>query len=72
MKYIEDATVEYHPLPWHEAGLSQTATGYGLKLTTPYKARYKGRLYRVYSTCVSNAASHWIVSKGQKIHLRNL
>tara|TARA_R110002020_G_scaffold308903_1_gene524475 strand:+ start:456 stop:731 length:276 start_codon:yes stop_codon:yes gene_type:complete len=57
------------PLWWHKRGLQQTASGYGLKLTTRYKVRHNGRLWRVYATCISNAASHWILVKGQKLHL---
>ena len=56
------------PLWWHEQGLTQTATGYGAKLTTRRKIRYKGRLRRVYATCFSNVASCWIQVKGEKIY----
>jgi hypothetical protein len=45
----------------------QSLTGYGSKITTDYKVEYEGRLYRVYATCFSNAASHWILVKGEKI-----
>jgi hypothetical protein len=57
------------PLWWHLKGLSQTATGYGRKLTTRYKVNYAGRMRRVYATCFSNAASHWIIVKNVKIHI---
>ena len=56
------------PLWWQEQGLTQTATGYGVKLTTRRKIRYKGRLRRVYATCFSNVASCWIQVKGEKIY----
>jgi len=58
------------PLWWHEQGLTQTATGYGRKLTTRHQALYNGRWYRVYATCLSNVASHWIMSKGKRLYLR--
>ena len=58
------------PLWWHDAGLSETASGYGTKLTTRYKHKHNGRLYRVYATCISNVASYWILAKGKKIFIR--
>jgi hypothetical protein len=69
--YIESTTLEHHPLEWQRAGLQETTTGYGLKLTTPYKVRHEGRLFRVYATCVSNVASYWIMCKGQKLHVHD-
>lgn len=57
------------PLWWHKAGLQQTATGYGRKLTTRYKVQFEGKLYRVYATCYSNVASHWFTVKGEKIFI---
>lgn len=62
--------VEYElidaPLWWHDAGLTQTATGYGAKLTTRYKVNIGGKSRRVYITCFSNAASLWVVIDGAK------
>ena len=57
------------PLWWHTKGLSQTASGYGRKLTTRHKLPCGRRDRRVYATCISNAASHWIVIDGQKVYL---
>ena len=62
----------YRPLWWHMEGLTQTATGYGKKLTTPYKTEYNGRLYRVYQICFSNAATSYILPKGQALYLREI
>ena len=59
--------VLYRPLEWHLKGLQQTATGYGKKLTTPYKAEYNGKLYRVYCCCFSNNGTLYIQSKGNDI-----
>ena len=59
----------YSPLWWHERGLSQTATGYGRKLTTPYKVEHNGRLYRVYRICFSNAGSLYILPGGKPLYL---
>lgn len=50
--------------------LGINAQGYGQKITTIYKVPFNGRLYRVYATCFSNVASHWILSKGEKLFIR--
>ena len=64
LEYIDATSDDFVEslLPWQELGLQETASGYGLRLTTSYKVPYKGRLYRVYASCVSNVASHWIKS----------
>lgn len=54
------------PLWWHEKGLQQTASGYGLKLTTRYKVLFAGRFRRVYCTQISNAGSLWVSVGGVK------
>ena len=70
IKYVPQGTkLFYSPLWWHKKGLQQTASGYGSILTTPWKALYNGRRYRVYATCFSNVAIHWIESKGQRLHV---
>lgn len=71
-KYIEINPSEqvYSPLWWHERGLSQTASGYGSKLTSSYKVPYNGRLYRVYYSQFSNAGTAYIIVKGEKIIIR--
>ena len=72
LQYAEGITADDKidcPLWWHDKGLSQTASGYGRKLTTRYKIVYQGRPYRIYATCCSNVASHYIVVKGQKLFL---
>jgi hypothetical protein len=55
------------PLAWQTAGLQQTASGYGRKLTTAWVIRRKGetRWRRVYAVCFSSAASHYVLIKGQ-------
>ena len=58
------------PLDFHTKGLQQTTSGYGNKLTTPYKVNYEGRLRRVYAVCHSNVASLYIVVRGEKLYLR--
>lgn len=64
--YASKEDLVYAPLPWQKLGLQQTASGYGNKLTSPYKICFEGRLYRLYVTCFSNAGSTWFVAKGKK------
>lgn len=59
----------HDPLPWQKAGLQQTATGYGGKLTLPYKIHYEGKLYRLYCTQYSNVGSVWFKVKGETIYV---
>ena len=64
-----DSHLIYAPLWWHERGLQQTASGYGSKLTTPYKVEHNGRLYRVYCVRWSNAGSLYILPGGERLYL---
>lgn len=57
----------YAPLEWQKAGLQQTASGYGKKLTSAYKISFNGRLYRLYTICFSNAGSTYFTAKGKQI-----
>lgn len=70
IKYVEPEKIVDSPLWWHSGGLTQTATGYGAKLTTRRKAIIGGRAYRIYATCYGNAASCWVMVKGEKLHIR--
>ena len=72
MKNTELLELEDHPLWWHLQGRQETATGYGQRLTTRYKVRHNGRLYRVYATCISNVSSNWIEAKGVKIYISDV
>jgi len=58
-------------LPWQEMGLMETATGYGDKLTTPYKIQYKGHNRRIYCICHSNIGTLYVIVKGVKEYLRD-
>jgi len=74
IEYLDDLTpfeLVERPLWWHRQGLSQTATGYGSKLTSARCVKLPdGKLRRVYITCYSNAGSAWITLNGKKLHLR--
>lgn len=51
----------------------QSAEGYGRKITTDIVLKFRGDTQerRVYATCFSNAASHWIIHHGTKLWLRS-
>jgi hypothetical protein len=60
------------PLWWHKQGLSQTRSGYGMKLTSRRIVRLPdGRKRRVYITQISNAGSAWITLGGKRLYLRD-
>ena len=55
------------PLWWHDAGLTQTASGYGSKLTHPMMVRLEGEKIwrRVYVVCWSNSGTAYVIIKGK-------
>ncbi len=68
----EPYTFEYRPLAWQAAGLQQTASGYGKRLTSADVVRLPdGRTRRVYNTCYSNNGTAWINLDGQIRTLRD-
>lgn len=49
----------------------KSLTGYGKKLATNKVVKLpNGVSRRVYATCYSNAASHWIILHGKKLFLK--
>ena len=75
--YTNPASVlgfEIKPLWYHDAGLSQTASGYGSKLTTRYRILYRGadgrrRWRRVYVSVFSNVGTAYIIDNGERLVL---
>lgn len=69
--YTEEYRTElaHRPLPWQVQGLQETRTGYGARLTSPYKIHFEGKEYRLYTTCYSNASSTWFTYKGRKVYV---
>lgn len=63
------AEMVFAPLRFHRAGLQETVSGFGARLTTPHKIQFNGRLYRIYCTCYSNAGSCWFTAGGRKIYV---
>lgn len=71
MKYLpKPYEIVDRPLWWHVAGLQQTASGYGRKLTSARCVRLPdGRERRIYITQFSNAGSAWIVLDKERVYL---
>ena len=46
---------------------------YGDKIATAYVVNFRqpAKKCRVYATCYSNVASHWVTRKGQRYHLQS-
>ena len=65
--HTDAANLILDELDWQKAGLSQTASGYGRKLTSAYKISFNGKLYRLYTICFSNAGSTYFTAKGKQI-----
>lgn len=57
------------PLDWQRAGLQQTVSGYGRKLTMRSKIHFNGKAYRLYCTCFSNSGRVWFKAKGRTIYV---
>ena len=55
------------PLPWQQAGLTYTATGYGRKIPTSNCVSLNGRRYRIYCTIYSNIGTCWINYMGRRV-----
>jgi len=71
IKYLEEP-YEFidRPLWWHKKGLTQTASGYGSKITSRRCVKLSdGRIHRVYITRYSNAGSAWIILNKEKLYL---
>jgi hypothetical protein len=74
---MEYATVLKHTkssLAWQRAGLQQTATGYGSKLTTEHMVKVEGGRdvwRRVYAICYSNAASFFVMLDYKRVFVRD-
>lgn len=58
--------VRIDELPHHKLGLSFTATGYGNKIPTIYKARVAGAWRRIYSRCFSNTSFEYVIINGEE------
>lgn len=58
--------VQAVPLWWQEQGLQYTATGYGSKIPTQYKAFVRGKFRRVYCRIFSNVGTCYVMLGKQK------
>lgn len=67
IQYLKNFTFIDRPLWWHNQGLSQTASGYGRKLTSSRCVKTAdGKVRRVYVTCYSNSGTAWVTIKGEQ------
>ena len=78
--WMEPATlykeIQYIPAAWsvHQTTTSPVCysrTGYGSKLPTGYMVNDGTRNRRVYAICYSNAASFYVLVKGDKLFIQN-
>jgi hypothetical protein len=65
--YADRTELIDRPLWWHLEGLSQTASGYGAKLTTRLCIDLDGKARRIYVTTYGNAGTAWINYKGARV-----
>ena len=66
--YMKHEDLLWSPPKW--MGIyTETSTGYGKRLNTGYKISFEGRLYRVYASHFSNAASCWFKVMGRTIYV---
>jgi hypothetical protein len=49
----------------------QSEDGYGSKIVTDHQVLIDNVWYRVYATCYSNVASHWVIVRGRKLFLHD-
>ncbi len=76
IKYLEDI-VQYplefkeNWLSWQEYGFQFSASGYGTRIPTRYMVKYRGTWRRVYAIRKANAASAYIISKGERLFIRD-
>jgi len=56
-----------NPTWWQLKGLSETATGYGGKLTTSRMLWFQGRLHRIYCMLYSNSGTAYILTNGKRL-----
>ena len=60
------AQVVTAPLWWQEQGLQYTASGYGSKIPTQYKAFVNGKFRRVYCRIFSNIGTCFVMVGKEK------
>ena len=58
--------VKIDVLEWQKQGLQYTATGYGAKIPTQYKAFVQGKFRRVYCKIYSNIGTCFVMIGKQK------
>ena len=69
VKYLHSSGISFTAVDTGSAPRNYSRTGYGRKLPTQYMVRANNRHYRVYAICYSNAASCYILVKGEMYFL---
>jgi hypothetical protein len=71
IRYVLDNFAKVESMDSDCLPYGQLPSGYGRKIACPYKIRLEGKgpWRRVYAVCFSNAASHYIIVKGQSYYL---
>lgn len=54
------------PLRFHKEDRPFNRSGYGKKIPTPFKVRFRGRLYRIYHHVTRTSGRAFIVYKGRQ------
>jgi hypothetical protein len=69
---VADYETKEKPLWYHNAGLMQTASGYGKKLVSSKMLRIQGEKVwrRIYVVCFSSSGSSYILVHGKPVYLR--
>ena len=69
IEYVVPTDVRESPAKRQANGnpIGMDAYGYGSRIATDRQLLVDGKWYRVYATCWSNAASHWIKKSGKKL-----
>ena len=72
--YLDAIESKDAPLWWHLQGLSETASGYGMRLTSRTMVRTEpaGKWRRVYVAQISNAGTAYVVVRGERVCIRGV
>jgi len=71
MEYLQFRLARKQDTATQRAGLQETASGYGSKLTTRYVVLEGNRWRRVYCRQFSNVGSLYVIKRGEKIPVRD-
>ncbi len=67
-----ETDAKVNELAWQKAGLTWTASGYGMRIPTRYMVRLHGKWRRVYCRQISNAGTLYIGKMEDMIIVRDI